>query len=53
MAANTWFACESTASASSRGATQLHFEVLGLPVLSPDRSAVWVLGGYFYYDWTK
>jgi hypothetical protein len=37
----------------SRGSTQLHFEVLGLPVQSPDRSAVWVLGGYFYYDWTK
>ncbi|HEY2070117.1 MAG TPA: PAS domain-containing protein [Rhizomicrobium sp.] len=37
----------------SRGRTQLHFEVVGLPVQSPDRSAVWVLGGLFYYDWTK
>jgi hypothetical protein len=37
----------------SRGSTQLHFEVLGLPVKSPDLSAAWVLGGYFYYDWTS
>jgi hypothetical protein len=37
----------------AKGRTQLHFEVLGLPVQSPDKSAVWVLGGLFYYDWTK
>jgi hypothetical protein len=37
----------------ARGETQLHFEVLGLPVESPDRSSVWVMGGLFYYDWTK
>ncbi len=37
----------------AKGRAQLHFEVLGLPVQSPDRSAVWVLGGLFYYDWTK
>jgi hypothetical protein len=37
----------------SKGRTQLHFEALGLPVQSPDQSAVWLLGGLFYYDWTK
>jgi hypothetical protein len=31
--------------------TYLHFEVLGLKVLAPDRRSVWVLGGIFYYDW--
>ena len=31
--------------------TYLHFEILGLKVLAPDRSRVWVLGGIFYYDW--
>ena len=38
---------------ASKSRTELHFEIVGLPVLSPDRSASWVLGGLFYYDWTK
>jgi hypothetical protein len=38
---------------AAKGRTQLHFEVLGLPVLAADRAAVWVLGGLFYHDWTK
>jgi hypothetical protein len=38
---------------TAKGRTQLHFEVLGLPVLAADRSTVWVLGGLFYYDWTQ
>jgi len=38
---------------AAKGRTQLHFEVLGLPVLAADRSAVWVLGGLFYHDWAK
>ncbi|HEY1630899.1 MAG TPA: PAS domain-containing protein [Rhizomicrobium sp.] len=37
----------------ARGSTELHFEVMGLPVLSAGGTAVWVLGGLFYYDWTK
>ena len=38
---------------AGKGRTQLHFVVLGLPVLAADRAAVWVLGGLFYHDWTK
>ena len=38
---------------SAKGRAQLHFEVLGLPVLAADRAATWVLGGLFYHDWTK
>jgi hypothetical protein len=37
----------------SRGRTQLHFEVLNLPVLAADREIGWVLTGLFYHDWTK
>lgn len=37
----------------SGGRTQLHFEVLNLPVLAPNRKTPWVLGGLFYSDWTK
>jgi hypothetical protein len=29
----------------------LHFEVLRLPVLAPDRVSTWILSGLFYYDW--
>jgi hypothetical protein len=38
---------------TARNRTDLHFEAIGLPVQSPDRSAVWILGGIFYHDWTK
>ena len=34
-----------------QGRSQLHFEVLCLPVLSPDRTEAWPLIGLFYYDW--
>lgn len=29
----------------------LHFEIVTLPVLSPDRETPWILSGLFYYDW--
>jgi len=29
----------------------LHFEIVALPVLAPDRETPWVLSGLFYYDW--
>jgi hypothetical protein len=37
----------------TEGRMQLHFEVLGLPVLAADGVTPWVLGGLFYYDWAK
>ena len=29
----------------------LHFEIVALPVLAPDRETPWILSGLFYYDW--
>jgi hypothetical protein len=29
----------------------LHFEIVALPVLAPDRHTPWILSGLFYYDW--
>ncbi len=31
--------------------TFLRFEALRLPVLSPDRKDIWVMGAVFYFDW--
>lgn len=37
-----------------RGArTELQYETLQLPVLSPDMKQNWVLGGFFYHDWVR
>lgn len=38
---------------AARGRTQLHFEVLCLPVHAPDRKRPWALVGLFYYDWEQ
>jgi hypothetical protein len=33
--------------------TELQYESLLLPVLSPDLKQDWVLGGFFYHDWVR
>lgn len=35
------------------GRTELQYESLLLPVLSPDISQSWVLAGMFFHDWTR
>jgi hypothetical protein len=35
------------------GKMELQYESLLLPVLSPDLSQSWVLGGFFYHDWVR
>jgi len=35
------------------GRPELRFEYIGLPALSPDRAAIWLLGGIFFYDWSR
>jgi hypothetical protein len=35
------------------GALRLHFEVLAVPVWSPDGRTLWVLSGVFYWDWPR
>jgi hypothetical protein len=35
------------------GKIELQYETLQLPVLSPDLSQSWVLGGFFYHDWVR
>ncbi len=35
------------------GRTELQYESLLLPVLSPDLSRSWVLAGIFYHDWAR
>jgi hypothetical protein len=32
---------------------QQHFEVVGVPALSPDRKTAWAVMGVFYYDWLR
>jgi hypothetical protein len=38
---------------TSDGALRLHFEVLTVPVWSPDGRTRWVLSGVFYWDWPR
>jgi hypothetical protein len=33
------------------GRVFLRYEALKLPVLSPDRKDVWIMGAFFYFDW--
>ncbi|MGH6871620.1 MAG: PAS domain-containing protein [Rhizomicrobium sp.] len=33
--------------------TELHYEMVSLPVRAPESGATWVLGGLFYHDWTR
>jgi len=35
------------------GRPELRFEFIGVPALSPDRAAKWLLSGIFFYDWTR
>ena len=35
------------------GRPELRFEFIGVPALSPDRKANWLLAGIFYYDWSR
>jgi hypothetical protein len=35
------------------GQVDLHYELLQLPLLSPDRAQRRVLGGFFYHDWAR
>jgi hypothetical protein len=43
--------CVLEVKATVDGYPALHFEILALPVLAPDRETPWVLSGLFYYDW--
>jgi hypothetical protein len=38
---------------ASDGALRLHFEVLTVPVWSPEGRTRWVLSGVFYWDWPR
>jgi hypothetical protein len=43
--------CVLEVKATVDGYPALHFEIVALPVLAPDRETPWVLSGLFYYDW--
>lgn len=43
--------CVLEVKASVDGHPTLHFVIVALPVLAPDRETPWVLSGLFYYDW--
>ncbi len=43
--------CVLEVKATMDGYPVLHFEILALPVLAPDRETPWILSGLFYYDW--
>jgi hypothetical protein len=43
--------CVLEVKATVDGYPALHFEIVALPVLAPDRETPWILSGLFYYDW--